>query len=60
MNYHNPGLNSTGLQPGDNQTPKYNTAASTAMLVAMLCLQRVIEDIAIGFRRLKPAAIEKI
>jgi hypothetical protein len=59
MNYHYPGLNSPGLQPGDNKTPKYNTAASTALLMAMSCLQRVIGGIAIGYRRLKPPAIEK-
>jgi hypothetical protein len=59
MNYHYPGINSSGLQPGDSKTPKYNTAASTAMLVAMPCLQRVIGGIAIGYRRLKPPAIEK-
>jgi hypothetical protein len=59
MNYHYPGLNNSGLQPGDNKTPKYNTAASTAMLVAMPCLQRIIGGIAIGYRRLKPEAIEK-
>jgi hypothetical protein len=59
MNYHYPGLKSHGLQPGDKMTPIYNTAASTAMLVAMPCLQRVIGVIAIGYRRLKPSAIEK-
>ncbi|MBN1143037.1 MAG: hypothetical protein JXA72_01380 [Bacteroidales bacterium] len=48
-------LNSPGLQPGDYKTPKYHTAASTAMLVVMPCLQRVIWGIAMEYRRLKPA-----